>query len=180
MRRVILLLLCALPLFAQPRPQRITRQINHAMQAEMAVKNAAELLANDRKDIERDVQVLQHLQKADAALTDDMQPSAAVEKAWEGVQEAKRLQPDFLVMQGVMRMEQELSSARRSPGSADFGRLRSLLRSEALAPASRVASQNALRLEEEVLAWIKVQELISTQLRALSELAGDSMRAAQK
>jgi hypothetical protein len=148
--------------------------------AEMAVKQAMEQLANVRKGIERDVEVLNHLRTADDALVDNMQPSNAIQKAYEQVEEAKRLAPDFTVMQGVIKIERELEAARRSPLGADFGHLRSILRDEALGPASRVVARNALRLQEETLAWMKIQELIATHVRTLAEIAGDSLRAAQK
>jgi small-conductance mechanosensitive channel len=165
-----------------PPRQRPTRPVAPyaAQNAEAAIKQAMEQLASLKKSFDRDIEVLNHLQAADAALADAMQPANAIQKAYEHIVAAQALQPDFLVYQGVIRMQHELESARRSPAVADFGRLRSLLRDEALGPASRVAARNALRLQEETVAWLKVQELISAHLRVLSEIAGESLRAAQK
>jgi hypothetical protein len=147
---------------------------------EIAIKQAAERLADEKKGYERDVAVLRHLRLADAALADAMQPSNALQKAFEEVDAARGLDPDFLVVQGVIRMHDELDAARRSPQAADFGRLRSLLRSEALNPAARVTVRNALHLQEETLAWLKVQQLITDHLRALSEISGNSLRASEE
>ena len=189
MRRLLLLIVLAFAsatALAQTSPPRNRPPVpgfrpGPAVQsAEMAVKQAVEQLANVRKGIERDVEVLNRLRTADDALVDNMQPSNAIQKAYEQVEEAKRLGPDFTVMQGVIKIERELEAARRSPLGADFGHLRSILRDEALGPASRVVARNALRLQEETLAWMKIQELIATHVRTLSEIAGDSLRAAQK
>ena len=49
----------------------------------------------------------------------------------------------------------------------------------AILPAQRVAARNALALEEQILDWIKVQQLISAHLRRMSEIAGESLRASQ-
>lgn len=162
---------------AQPRPRVHPSQ--GAMFAESAVKRATEMMAASKKIMERDLAVLLHLRNADTALRDPMQPVNAITKALEEVEAAKSLDPEFLVMQGVLRTLDELERARRSPGSADFPRLRSILRDDALEPASRLAARNALALQEEMLAWLKVQELITAHLAALSEIAGNSLRATQ-
>ena len=151
-----------------------------AAAAEMAVKQAAEQLGNDRKMYERDLEVLRHLRAADEVLTDPMQPLTAVQKAYEEVGAAKALRPEFATMQGVIKAQEELESARRSPASADFARLRASIRSEAIAPAVKVVARNGLRLQEETLSWLKVQELIATHLRTVAELTGDNLRAAQQ
>ena len=138
-----------------------------------------EQLANRKKIFERDLAVLQHLRTADNALADTMQPNNAIEKAFEEVQAAHRLDPDFDVIQGVIKAERALEEARRSATTADFGHLRGIVRGEAGGPAARVVARNGTKLQEETLAWIKVQELISSHLRALSEIAADSLRAVQ-
>jgi hypothetical protein len=162
------------------RPPAGFRPSATAQSAEMSVKQAAEQLAYSRKGLERDVDVLTHLRAADDALVDNMQPSTAIQKAYDEVEQAKRLGPEFLVMQGVIKAERELEAARRSPIGADFGKLRTVVRDEALGPAMRLVIRNAQRLQEETVAWIKVQEQIGTYLRTLSEVAGASLQAAQK
>ena len=146
----------------------------------MAVKQSMEMLAAVRKTVERDAEVLGHLRAADDALVDNMQPSNAIQKAYEEVEKAKSLGPEFNVMQGVIKAERELEGARRSPVSADFGHLRSVLRDEALGPATRLVVRNAQRLQEETVAWLRVQELIAGHVRALSEIASSSLQASQK
>jgi len=152
--------------------------------AEIAVKQAAEQLTIIKKICERDVDVLRHLRTADDALTDPMQPTNAVQKAYEEVDAAKSLAqspvPEFLVLQGVIRAEREVEGARRSPMTADFGHLRSVLRAEALGPASRVAVRDALRLQDEALAWLKVQQLIADHLRAIAEISNQTLRASEQ
>src|SRR5260370_3392788 len=170
----------AFPILAQTQPRRVSRQAMSADAAENAVKQAAEQLVGSRKICERDIAVLAHLRAADDTLADAMQPANALQKAYEEVGAAKGLGPEFFVMQGVMRTERALEDARRSPMTADFGRLRSTLRDEAVGPASRVAVRDALRLEDEALAWLKVQQLIADHLRALSEISSQSLRAAER
>lgn len=185
MRRLfVLVTIVATPLLAQPRerrqpPYRIPPNAG-AGTAEAAVKQAMEQLANVRKAFERDLEVLTHLRTADAALVDNMQPTVSVQKAYEEVEKAKLLNPEFTVMQGVIKAERELEGARRSPIGADFGHLRLVLRDEALGPASRLVVRNALRLQEETTAWIKVQELIAAHLHALNDIASESLRESQK
>jgi len=180
MRTICAVLVLALSsaLFAQPA--RVRPIGPAAMNAEMSIKQAMEALGNQRKIVDRDLEVLRHLKSADTALTDPMQPENAVQKAYEEVDKAKTLQPAPLVYEGVIKIERELEAARLSPMSADFGRLRARLLEFALGPASRVVARNALRLEEETLAWLRVQELISQHVRMLSEIASDSMRTAQE
>ena len=155
------------------------RPSQHTFAADAAVKQAAEQLGNDRKQIERDLQVLVHLRAADAALADSMQPSVAIQKSFESVEEAIRFNNDFVVRQALSRARTALEEARRSPGSADFGRLRGFMR-EALVSASRVTMRNATRLHEESTAWLGVQEQISGHLRVLAEITGESLRASQE
>jgi len=164
---------------AQPRP-RNRPMAGNAYGAEMAAKNAVEQLAALRKGYENDLEVLRHLRLADDALADAMQPSAAIQKAFEEVGAADGKSSDFAVRDGVIRTRQALEDARRSPASADFGHLRSILRASAMAPASRVAIRNATLLEEEILAWLKVQGIISDHLSALTELSSESLKAAQR
>jgi len=83
-------------------------------------------------------------------------------------------------MQGVVKSERALEDARRSPMTADFGRLRAILRDEAVGSASRVAVRDALRLEDETLAWLRVQQLIAEHLRSISEISNQSLRAAER
>jgi uncharacterized membrane-anchored protein len=173
----------AVPIAAQTPPPRVVRAERSSQTsgvAEIAVKQASEQLVAIKKICERDIAVLAHLRAADDALADAMQPANAVQKAYEEVGAAKGLGPEFFVMQGVMRTERALEDARRSPMTADFGRLRSTLRDEAVGPASRVAVRDALRLEDEALAWLKVQQLIADHLRALSEISSQSLRAAER
>jgi hypothetical protein len=177
---LVLLLSMAGDSIAQPAATRRRSGSRHSDAAASALKQAAEELGDYRKAVERDLEVLRHLRAADAALADAMQPAVAVQEAFEHVAKAESLGPPFVVMQGIIRARQSLDEARRSPTSADFGRLRAALRDLALAPASRVAVSNALRLEEETLGWLEVQELATAHLRQLSDLAGQSLRATQE
>jgi hypothetical protein len=183
MLAAILLCSVSLPVIAQsatPRrtPPRPQQRSPHALGAEMSIKQAMEQLGEVRKRYERDLEVLRRLNAADDALVDPMQPHNAVEKAWEDVDAAKAHVSDFTTRQGIVRMQKELEDARRSPTSADFGRLRALLRSEALAPATRTVATNGAAMQDELLSWIKVQELITAHLRSMSEISAESLRAA--
>jgi len=187
MRRLfVVLMLLAAPLLAQTRERRLPPSGYRiapnlgAQSAEAAVKQAMEQLVTMKKMVDRDIEVLTHLRAADTALVDNMQPTVSIQKAYEEVEKAKALNPEFNVMQGVIKNERELEAARRSPIGADFGHLRTILRDEALAPASRVVVREALKLQEETAAWMKVQELIAAHVRALSDVASDSLRAAQR
>ncbi|HKS24058.1 MAG TPA: hypothetical protein VJZ76_14740 [Thermoanaerobaculia bacterium] len=187
MRRLfVVLMLAAVAAFSQTPPGRRVRppgprpNFPGAENAEMSVKQSMERLASERKTFETDAAVLGHLRTADDALVDAMQPSNALQKAYEEVIEAKRLGPDFTVLQGVIAAERELEGARRSPISADFGHLRTVVRNEALGPATRVVIRNAQRLQEETVAWMKVQELIAAHVRTLSDIASQSLQASQK
>ena len=162
------------PRVARPRPSQ------SADLAESAVKQASEQLVVIKKTCERDIGVLTHLRAADDALADPMQPANALQKAYEEVDAAKTLVPEFFVMQGVVKSGRALEDARRSPMTADFGRLRAILRDEAVGPASRVAVRDALRLEDETLAWLRVQQLIAEHLRSISEISNQSLRAAER
>lgn len=174
----------ALPLLAQGPPPR-GRMVRPSMtadaaEAEAAVKQASERLVMAKKACDRDVDVLAHLRAADKALTDPMQPENAVQKAYEEVEAAKMAQPPFVVMQGVIRAERELEGARRSPVSTDFAHLRSVLRDEALGPASRVTVRDAAGLQDEARAWLRVQQLIGDHLRMLTEISSESLRASEQ
>jgi hypothetical protein len=112
---------------------------------------------------------------------DSLQPTVAVQEAFEQVSAAEALGPLPLeVGDGVIHARQQLEAARRSPGSADFGRLRSMLRERALGPASRVALRNATRLQDEIEAWLKLQLVIGDHLRAMNAVVGESLRESQK
>jgi hypothetical protein len=176
------LLFVAVPLTAQTTPSRTQpgRVYAYAQSAEYQVKQAAEALAGERKVYENDLAVLQLLRTADVALTDPMQPANALQKAYESVDKAKSLGAEFLVMQGIIRMHHELDAARRSTATAEFPRLRAVLREHALGPASRVAVRNALKLEQELMAWLRVQQVISDHLRSVSAITGESLRAAEQ
>ena len=166
----------------QPAPRRPgSRSEAQAMSAEAIVRQAAEQLGAEKKAFERDIAVVRHLKAADAALADSMQPAAAVQKAFEHLSEAERLVPTrpFEVSQGVLRARQELEAARRSPASADFGRLRSAVRQEALGPATRILVRNATHLQEETIAWLKLQESVSQLVQGLTQIVGDSLREAE-
>ena len=187
MRKLPLLVVTTLfsfSLLAQPAPRtRVVPQLPRSLQAgaaEAAVKQAMDQLAADKKAYERDLDVLRHLRAADVALTDPMQPNNAVQKAHEEVGAAKILNPEFTVMQGVIRAEKEIENARLSPMTTDFGRLRGIIRTEAIGPASRVVARNGARLQDDTLSWIRVQELISSHLRQLAEISAESLRAASQ
>jgi hypothetical protein len=176
---VLMVTLVSLTLAAQRRPPRMPIT-DGPLSADAALKQSVERLGIEKKDMDRDLQVLARIRAADRALTDPMQPSIAVEKAFEEISEAERLNADFYVQQGVIRIRQEMEAARRSPTSADFGHLRGLIREHALGPASRVVVRNATRLQEETLGWIAVQEKIATHLKMLAEITGESLRAADQ
>lgn len=176
----LLLALVATQSIAQTPVRRPVRSNRTADAAEAAVKQAVDQLASDKKVVDRDLEVLRHVRAADNALADTMQPSNAIQKAFEEVDAARRLGPEFTVAQGLIRASQRLDEARKSPGMADFSKLRETLRTEALGPASRAAVRNALRLHEETIAWLRVQQLISDHLRNLSEITGESLRATEQ
>ena len=184
---VALTLVCAAALAQssrtpQPRPRPPGGRIvpPGASAAEAAVKQSMEQLVVMKKVFDRDVEIMSHLRTADDALVDNMQPSIAVQKAYEEVGAAKRLLPELIVLNGLVKVEAELEAARRSSMTADFGRLRAVLREQALGPQSRILARNAARLQEETVAWIRVQELISAHVRTMSEIVGDALRAAEK
>ncbi|HVG25220.1 MAG TPA: hypothetical protein VND45_13770 [Thermoanaerobaculia bacterium] len=151
-----------------------------AQSAERAIKQAAERLAETRKTVERQLQVLAEVRAADAALVDSMQPTVAVQAAFEHLQKAESRNIDRFVQLGLIRARQAVEDARKSPGSADFGHLRNTLRTEALGPASRLAVRTATALQDEIMAWMTVQELVAIHLKTLSEITGESLRAAQE
>ncbi|HEX6100530.1 MAG TPA: hypothetical protein VF432_29715 [Thermoanaerobaculia bacterium] len=186
MRRMfVVLLVLSVPMFvpigltAQRRPPRMSIT-DGPLSADAVLKQSIEHLGIEKKNMDRDLQVLARIRAADRALTDPMQPSVAVEKAFEEISEAERLNADFYVQQGIIRVRQEMAAARRSPASADFGRLAALIREHALGPASRVVVRNAIRLQEETLGWIAVQEKIATHLKMLAEITGESLRASDQ
>ena len=167
-----------LPVFAQTR--RPAPPINTiTYNAEAAIKQAMENLGNEKKIYERDLEALQRVRNADAALTDPMQPNNAIQKAIDELAAADPLVSDLFVKNGIIKARQQVEEARRSPASADFGRLRASLRTDALGPTIRLVARNGARLQEETLAWIRIQELISMHLKALAEMTSASLRAAQ-
>lgn len=182
---VVLLSTFSLPLVAQPSPSRRVpeRQLPPSMPAstaESAIKQAMQQLAAVRAKYDRDLDVLRHIHAADEALIDPMQPNNAIQKAFEEISAAKALNPEFLVMQGVLAAERELEAARLSPATTDFGRLRGIIRTEAAGPAVRLVARNGAVLQEETLAWLRVQELIASHLRTVAEISAESLRAAQQ
>ena len=172
-------------LLAQSPPRRSTRPF--ADSAESSIKQASEQMATIKKLVDRDVAVLQHLRAADAALTDPMQPNNAVQKAVDETKTAKTLEettpgvsPDFVVRQGLIKVLDELDRAHLSPPTADFGHLRSVMRSEALGPASRAAVRDASTLQDEILAWLRVQQLIGDYVKTMSEISGQALKASEQ
>jgi hypothetical protein len=181
---VLLIATLSVPLIAQPSSsRRLERPQSRSMQAgtaESAIKQAMEQLAATRAKCDRDLEVLRHVRAADDALIDPMQPHNSIEKALEEISAAKLLNPELLVQQGLIAGERALEGARLSPGTADFGRLRGIIRTEAAGPAVRVVARNGAALQEEALAWLRVQELISSHLRTVVEISAESLRAAQQ
>jgi len=170
--------LVSTPMFAQPSRRRPIAP-GSAAAAESAVKEAMEQLGEERKAFERDLKVLNFIRESDKALVDAMQPTVALQKAHDAISEAERLNPDFFLGQAIIDARQEIDNALRSPGAADFPRLRARLR-EALGISSRLVVRNALRLQEETIGWLKVQELISLHLKTLADITGDSLRASDQ
>jgi len=151
-----------------------------AEQVETYIKQAAEQLATLKKAFDRDIEILAHIRTADNVLVDSMQPTVAIEKANDEMRSAEALLPPFDVEQGVIASKRVLETARLSPTTTDFGKLRSVIRSEALGPASRAVTRNALRLNDEMNEWIKIQQMISDQLRMMSDISSTSLRAAEQ
>ena len=181
MRRLLVLMVISTSLFAQPRPSRRPgMQVQGVGSAELAVKQAAERLVNTRKGIELGLKVLQHIRASDRALIDPMQPSIAVQKAFEEISEAERLNPSPQLAVGIIRARQTVDAARKSPASADFGRLRATIREDALGPVQRQVVRAATQLHDETMAWLAVQELISTHLKSLADITGEGLRAADE
>jgi hypothetical protein len=109
-----------------------------------------------------------------------MQPGIAVEKAYEQMAEAERKNANPYLAPAIIRARQVLEDARRSPASADFGRLRALVRDEALGPFQRHVVRGANALHDETVAWLNVQELIATHLKSLADLTSEGLRAADE
>ncbi|MHB0971458.1 MAG: hypothetical protein ACYC7A_17140 [Thermoanaerobaculia bacterium] len=165
--------------FAQPVAWR--SPVKHAKPAETAIQAAMEQLGRERKIVEREVLILKHLQVADDALTDPMQPSVSVQKAFDEVAEAKRLEStDIRVRNGVVEALKVIDDARKSPTSADFGRLRSILRTEATGPATRYALRITAALQEETIAWLRVQRLIGDHLAELADIEGGTLQTSMR
>ncbi|HUJ12176.1 MAG TPA: hypothetical protein VL284_00170 [Thermoanaerobaculia bacterium] len=161
--------------------------MSFADMAEGAVKQAVEQFTILKKTSDRDIDVLQHLRNADAALTDPMQPANSIQKAVDEVAEARQVEedthngmPEFAVVQGLMRVQHELSDANLGPSTADFGHLRAVVHSDGIGPASRVAVRDASALQAETLAWLRVQQLISDHLHNVSEETGAVLKASEQ
>ena len=150
------------------------------MAAEMAVKQAAERLVDTRKALERELQVLTHIRASDKALIDPMQPIIAVQKAYEEISEAERLNANPYLAPGIIRARQVVDAARKSPATADFGHLRATIRDDALGPVQRNVVRGATQIHEETVAWLSVQELISTHLKSLADITNEGLRAADE
>lgn len=181
MRRLLVLVVISTSLFAQPRPPRRSGiHMQGVAAAEVAVKQAAERLVHTRKAMERDLKVLQHIRASDRALIDPMQPSIAVQKAFEEISEAERLNVIPPLAIGIIKARQTVDAARKSPASADFGRLRATIRDDALGPFQRHVVRAATQLHDETVAWLAVQELISTHLKSLADITGEGLRAADE
>lgn len=182
MRTVILTvvtLLCAGSAFAQPVAWLSSGR--QARSAETAIQAAVEQLGRERKVVEREVLILKHLHVADDALTDPMQPSVSVQKAFDEVSEARRLESsDVRVRNGIVDALEVIDDARKSPTSADFGRLRSILRTEATGPAARYALRITAALQEETIAWLKVQRMIGDHLAELADIAGGTLQTSMR
>ncbi|HEX7830669.1 MAG TPA: hypothetical protein VF787_13515 [Thermoanaerobaculia bacterium] len=146
---------------------------------EANVKSAAMRFAERKEIIDKDIRAMAGLRAADKALTDPTQPGVAIEKAFERVDPVSGLTSDFLVRQGAIRVRQELEAARRSPSTADFGRLRAILQEEAIGPAVRVIARHGAELSEETMKWLALQELIAAHLRQLTETSAEALRATQ-
>lgn len=178
MRPIVSVVLVFLAFASSAQPRH--RAHSGAEAGERALSLAARQLELMKSTYDRDIAVLGHLRAAQEAVADAMQPSAAVEKAHGHLAKAEGLLESggSAVYHPVLEALQALESARRSPSTADFDRLRGLILRAAV-PASRVAARNALDLEEQILDWIKVQQGISDHLRRMSEIAGESLRASQ-
>lgn len=175
---VLVVTLVSTSMFAQPSRRRPIAP-GSAAAAESAVKEAMEELGEERKAFERDLKVLNFIRDSDKSLVDAMQPTVALQKAHDAISEAERLNGDFFLEQAIINARQEIDNALRSPGAADFARLRARLR-DALGISSRLVVRNALRLQEETIGWLKVQELISMHLKTLADISGESLRASDQ
>lgn len=175
----VVTLMCAGSAFTQPVAWR--SPMKHAQPAETAIQAAMEQLGRERKIVEREVLILKHLHVADDALTDPMQPSVSIQKAFDEVSEATRLNStDMRVRNGVVEVLQVIVDARKSPTSADFGRLRGILRTEATGPATRYALRITAALQEETIAWLRVQRLIGDHLAELADIQGGTLQTSMR
>ncbi|MGA7614645.1 MAG: hypothetical protein WBX15_05625 [Thermoanaerobaculia bacterium] len=174
-----IVLFVALPVAAQQRSHP-DAPVQEALQAEQNLRQAMQRFAEEKKVYQRDLAVLEHLGKAHAALEDAMQPAVSLEKCHDEVEEARRLITDPLLFAGVRRVSDELESARRSPGMADFDRLRTLLVRETLNRARAIVAENSLRVQNEVAQWLAVQKGIADHLQDLNRVGADSLRKSLK
>lgn len=184
----LLTIVLAFPAVAQrPRPPRPAMMANRADTVEAALKQAAEDLANLKKQIDIDLQVLVHIRAADDALVDAMQPTVAIEKAHDEISQAQTLEaskrffdPDFTVKNGLVKCMTEVERARLSPTTADFGHLRTVVREEGVGPASRRLVREATALSTQTAAWIRIQQQISDHLRVLGDIVAECLKASDQ
>jgi hypothetical protein len=177
---LMLVVLCSAAATAQPSGQsRRVPDKEFTYTVETAVRGATERLGQQLKFYAQDTQVLRLLREADDVLSDTMQPSASIQAALDRVQKAEGLASDVFLKNGLVEARNQLEAARRSPGSADFGRLRTMLLEDCIRPALRICLRNATRLQNETQAWLEVQDLIGAQLQLLSEAAYQSLSATQ-
>jgi hypothetical protein len=133
------------------------------------INRMAEQLGEERKRYERSVAILRHLRTADKALIDAMQPTVAVQKALDEVMKAEGLSPNS---NSLVAMRQELERARLSPTTADFDRLRRLLRENTIDPFARGVLGTAASLQRELTAWLALQNDIANHMDALNQTIG--------
>jgi hypothetical protein len=179
---LVMLLGLSSSLFAQAPPRvRPTRTPGFVANVEAIVKQAQEEFGASKSVYQRDIGVLEHVRAADTALIDPMQPSNAIQKAYEELDTAKSLgSSDYYVQNGIIRAQHEVENARLSPATADFGHIRSVLAEHAVGPASRLVAREGAALQEQVLAWLRIEQLITDHLHDLSELSNQALRAAQQ
>lgn len=181
------LVLASLNVHAQSGRTHVRRQTQRTYdvsQIETIVKDASRRLAEQKKIVDADLEVLALLRAADVALTDPMQPNVALQKAIDHVDKAQTIIPfhqeNHWVRQGLISMDRALDDAKRSPGAADFGRLRFLLHRDCVAPAARVAIKHSSSLQQELASWIVAQEWITAHLQLLQQVSAEAILAAQE
>jgi hypothetical protein len=181
------LVLASLNVHAQPGRTHVRRSPQRTFdvsQIETIVKDASRRLTEQKKIVDADLEVLALLRAADVALTDPMQPNVALQKAIDHVDKAQAILPvhqeNLWVRQGLISVKRVLDDARRSPGAADFGRLRFQLHRDCVAPATRVALKHSSSLQQELASWIVAQEWITGHLQLLQQVSSEAILAAQE